>query len=198
MEISLLDEMVLNLIIISQIRTSYEKNLTEENELALPTRTPRNTVITEFIKYKEFLDLARTDRDSILNIHEQLSTLKKEYYIWRNMLYQHPYMKYDKTAYVAFSLPMKQVNDVLLHNLFDMWVQKMLKDGYDSKYEPVANVSKMIELLLSSKKVIGSTYSISDEYLENNNFDVIICWSNDSKSNNNIDVIELKNILKID
>lgn len=189
----LLHELWININFVAAIENSYKNNLLDVGGLHMPHYPPRNEVLEKFIERDILNSLNKYEKVTILEIYAQLEGLKREYYIWRKLLFQGLY--HDCEKYEIISSTMISYVSPVMKNMMEFWVRIVSEIGKNSSSQPISETYKIIKERINAKKIIASTYKASDvqnkEYYANVN--VIVCWINDWPESP-IEVIEIKKI----
>ncbi len=197
----LLLEFFVNLDHISHIYEVYERNLNDRNNLRIPVKAPRVEIISRFMSPDMINSLNKNEKLSIINIYSQLELFNKEYYIWRDIIQNNPFIAKDELLYTMYSKPMINHLDNLVENIMQEWVNIVNVLGKGSDIELINKLSKDINKSIKSGKWIKVYYKssgYSNEPIEvKDKVDIILCWKNDDQEIDK-EVIEIRTYIPVD
>lgn len=188
----LLSEFWLNLNYVSQIENSHVANLSDK-DLHIPHYPPRTHILGKVIDFNLLGTLKEFDRNAIVEIYEQLESLKHEYYLWRDLV-QKTGINSDKHLYGIMSSTMVSYIDPVMRNMLKIWINLVISYGGECEIPQIKNINRILKEKISNGKWIITAYKSS--FYKNNDddsFNTILCWINDWPESKK-EVFEIKNI----
>lgn len=170
--------------------------LLDDDNLYIPTKAPRTEVIERYVEYDFISSLEKDKRLETMNIYVQLKQLKKEYYLWRELIVRTPHIKQEKQIFEQLSLPMTELTTAVLHNMVNLWIKLVLEIGSKSEYGIMKDLNRLMKKEKRKGKWMTGFYKASNYYRDSNKdkYDIVICWTNDLVEDINKSVIEIKSL----